>query len=74
MTEPHSPFEQGECPGQVALAKKQYPEPMRGIHESSRMGDHLGYPEPLFPKAPTRGKHAEFSIAHGEVGRGEHGR
>jgi hypothetical protein len=35
--------------------------------------DRLGDPEPFFPDGTAFGKHAQFSIAPGKEGTGEHG-
>ena len=37
------------------------------------MSHRLGNPQPFFPKGPALGERAEFGMARGEVGTGEHG-
>ena len=71
LTDGHSPFEQGECPAQIALAEGQQTDPPRGIHEARRVSHRLGDPEPFFPEGPALGEGAQLSMARR---RGGHGR
>ena len=50
LTDAHGPFEQGECPGEVALAEGQQTDPVIGIHEAPGVSNLLGNPEPFFPE------------------------
>ena len=62
LTEAHGPFEQGECPGQVALAEGQQTNPPRGPHEAREMINRLGNPEPFFPEGTTLGECAQLGM------------
>ena len=73
LTDAHGPFEQGERPGQVALAEGQQTDPPRGKHEAPGVSHRLGNPEPFFPEGPALGEHAQLGMAPGEPGTGEHG-
>jgi hypothetical protein len=73
LAETHSPFEPGECPGQVALAESQQTDSVIGIHEAPRVSNFLSNPEPFVPKGPALGERAQLGMAPGEVGTGEHG-
>ena len=70
---PIGPFEQGECPGQVALAERQPTDPPRGMHQAPGVRNRLGNLEPFFAEGTALGEHAQFSMAHGEPGTGGHG-
>jgi hypothetical protein len=65
-------FEQEERPGQVALAKGQHADSIRGRHAAPRVLNRLGNPQPFFPDGPALGEHAQLGMAHGEVGTGGH--
>ena len=73
LTEAHGPFEQGEGPGQVALAEGQQTDPPRGHHEARGVSHRLGNPEPFFPEGTALGERAQLGMAPGEVGTGGHG-
>ena len=73
LTDAHGPFEQGERPGQVALAEGQQTDPPRGQHEAPGVSHRLGNPQPFFPEGPALGERAQLGMAPGEVGTGEHG-
>ena len=73
LTEAHGPFEQGERPGQVALAEGQQTDPPRGKHEARGVTNRLGNPEPFFPEGTALGERAQLGMAPGEAGTGEHG-
>src|SRR5688500_6067067 len=73
LTEAQGPFEQGESPGQVALAEGQLTNLARGIHEARGVSHHLRNPQPFFSKGPALSECAQLSMALGEVGTGEHG-
>ena len=73
LTEAHGPFEQGEGPGQVALAEGQQTDPPRGKHEARGVRNRLGNPQPFFPEGPALGERAQLGMAPGEVGTGVHG-
>ena len=73
LTDAHGPFEQGERPGQVALAEGQQTDPPRGIHQARGVSNRLGNLEPFFPEGPALGERAQLGMAPGEVGTGEHG-
>src|SRR5262245_2608115 len=47
---------------------------MTGMYEARRVLYHLGNPEPLFPKGPALGEHAEFGMTQSEFGTCKHGR
>ena len=74
LTEAHGPFEQGERPGQVALAEGRQTDPPRGLHEARGVINRLGNPQPFFPEGSALGEHAQLGMAPGEAGTGEHGR
>ena len=73
LTEAYSPFEQGERPGQVALAEGQQTNSPRGHHEAPGVSNRLGNPESFFPKGTALREHAQLGMARGEVGTGAHG-
>ena len=73
LTDAHGPFEQGEGPGQVALAEEQQTNPPRGNHEARGVRNRLGNPEPFFPKSTALGEPAQLGMAPGKVGTGVHG-
>ena len=73
LTDAHGPFEQGECPGQVALAEGQQTNPPRGKHEARGVSNRLGNPQPFFPEGPALGERAQLGMAPGEPGTGVHG-
>ena len=73
LTDAHGPFEQGERPGQVALAEGQQTDPPRGNHEAPGVSHRLGNPQPFVPEGTALGEHAQLGMAPGEVGTGEHG-
>ena len=73
LTEAHGPFEQEDCPGQVALAKGQQTNPRQGLREAMGVSNRLGNPEPFFPEGMALGERAQLGMAPGEVGTGSHG-
>src|SRR5262249_22229779 len=73
LIEAHRPFEQGDRPAQIALAKEQCTNPPQGIHEARRVSSGLSHPEPLFPAGPALSEHAELSMGHSEICTTEHG-
>ena len=73
LTDAHGPFEQGERPGQVALAEGQQTDPPRGKHEAPGVSNRLGNPEPFFPEGTALGERAQLGMAPGEPGTGVHG-
>jgi len=74
LTDVHSPFEQRERPGQVALAERQKTNSPRGKYKAPAVSNHLGNLQPFLPKGPARGECAQLGMALGEVGTGAHGR
>ena len=73
LTDAHGPFEQGECPGQVALAEGQQTDPPRGKHEAGGVINRLGNPQPFFPEGTALSERAQLGMAPGEAGTGDHG-
>ena len=73
LTDAHGPFEQGERPGQVALAEGQQTEPHEAIHQARGVIHRLGNPEPFVPEGTALGERAQLGMAPGEVGTGDHG-
>jgi hypothetical protein len=55
------------------LAERQQADPVIGPHEADGVINRLGNPEPFVPQGPALGERAQFGMAPGEVGTGEHG-
>jgi hypothetical protein len=72
VIEAHGPCEQGECPGQVALAEGQQTNPVIGKYEAAGVIDRLGNLEPYIPEDPALSERAQLGMAPGESDPGEH--
>jgi hypothetical protein len=73
LTEARGAFEQGERPGQVALAEGQQTDLQRGSHQARGVSNRLGNLQPLFPKGKALGERPQLGMAPGEPGMGAHG-
>jgi hypothetical protein len=71
VTEAQSPFIQGECSGQIALAEGQFTNPATGIYEACGVGNYLGNPQPFFPEGPAFSERPQLGMTLGEVDMGE---
>ena len=72
LTDAHSPFEQGECSGQVTVAEGQQADPPRGKHQTAGVINRLGNAEPFVPEGSALGEQAQLGMARGESGTGKH--
>ena len=72
-TDAHGAFEQGERPGQVALAKEQHAYPMRGKHQACGVSKRLGDPESFFPEGSALGEQCPAGHGTGRGCTGVHG-
>src|SRR5262245_43608996 len=72
MTDAHSSFEQGECPGQVAVAEGQQADSPRGKHQIAGGINRLGNSEPFCPEGSTHGEQAQLGMTRGEPGTRDH--
>src|SRR5262245_52334796 len=73
-TDTHGPFEPGERPGQLALAKGQQPQPPRSHHQTAGMPRGFGNQPSLLSQGAPFSERAQISMAPRELGTGSHRR
>jgi hypothetical protein len=62
LTETHGLFEEGESPGQIALAQGELTKPPIGKHEATRVSNLLSNPEPFFSEGTAFSERAQLGM------------